>query len=85
MSEQWEIIKKLNEKEQNLKLQIKGFDEIMVTQNQLRKFHHDYSNLIIGLKSYIGNKDYKGATEYIDKLSAKINYRHQIIQNVLKK
>ena len=58
LSEQAEKIYNQQQYEQHLKSQIKHLDEILVTQNELKKFKHDFSHCIIGLKGYIENKDY---------------------------
>jgi len=55
--------------EQRLNEQLKHMDELITAQDKLKKFRHDYSNYIIGLKSYMENCDYEGARIYIDEMS----------------
>ncbi len=69
LAEQEEIIRKNLQYEQNLKAQIKHMDEIVITQNNLKKFKHDFLNYEIGLKSYLKNNNCAGALEYLNNLS----------------
>lgn len=72
LSEQAEEIYNHQQYEQHLKSQLKHLDEIQLSQRQLRKFKHDFSNYIIGLKSYLDSEDLDGAKAYINNLSEKL-------------
>lgn len=72
LSKQAEEIYNHQQYEQHLKSQLKHLDEILLSQKQLRKFKHDFSNYIIGLKSYLDNGDLNGAKAYINNLSEKL-------------
>ena len=80
LAKQSEIIRNQQQYEQNLKLQLKHLDEILVTQNQIKKFKHDFSNYAIGLKSYIDNDDCAGANSYVKKLNEIFNPDESIIE-----
>ena len=80
LSEQAEKIYNQQQYEQHLKSQIKHLDEILVTQNELKKFKHDFSHCIIGLKGYIENKDYEKASEYLSTLTEKFISGRNIIE-----
>lgn len=65
LGRQAETIRNQQQYEQNLKMQLKNLDEILITQKQIKKFRHDFDNYTIGLKAYIDNGDYIGAGNYI--------------------
>ena len=69
LAKQAELIQNQQQYEHHLKEQIKHLDEIVVTQNQIKKFKHDFLNYEIGLKSYLENKDLNGAMSYLANLS----------------
>ena len=71
LSKQADIIKKQQQYEQHLKDQVKHLDEILVAQNQMKKFKHDFSNYMIGLKAYLNDDNSAEAKKYLDKLSQK--------------
>lgn len=73
MAEQAEVIYNQQQYEQHLKEQIKHMDEILLAQKQLRKFRHDLSHYVIGLKAYIERKDFEQAKKYIEDISEKID------------
>lgn len=80
LAKQSEIIREQQQYEQNLKLQLKHLDEILVTQNKIKKFKHDFSNYVIGLQSYIDNSDCDGANAYISKLKEIFNPNECIVE-----
>ncbi len=68
LAQQAETIRKQEQYEQSLQMQLKHLEEISVAQNQLKTFRHDFSNFCIGLKSYTDAGDLDGAGEYIESL-----------------
>ncbi len=80
LARQTEIIQNQKQYERHLKEQIKHLDEIVVTQNQIKKFKHDFLNYEIGLKSYLQNKDCVGAIKYLDGLSGNFGSSENIIE-----
>ena len=66
---QAEIIQNQKYYENRLREQVKHLDEIVVTQNQLKKFKHDFLNYEIGLRSYLKNRDCDDAINYLNSLS----------------
>lgn len=75
-----EIIQNQKQYEHNLKEQIKHLDEIVITQNQIKKFKHDFLNYEIGLKSYLKNQDCDGAINYLNSLSGNLGNSENIIE-----
>ena len=69
LAKQAETIRNQEQYEQQLKMQLKHLDEILVTQRQIKKFKHDFNNYTIGLQAYINNNDLSGASEYIRNLN----------------
>ena len=65
MAKQTEIIHRQQQFEQQIKEQSKHLDEMIVSQKQMRKFKHDFSNHMIALSNYFKDKDCKGGLEYI--------------------
>lgn len=80
LTRQAEIIQNQKQYEYHLKEQIKHLDEIVVTQNQIKKFKHDFLNYEIGLKSYLENKDCDGAISYLNSLSDNFGNSENIIE-----
>lgn len=78
LTRQAETIRNQEQYEQQLKTQLKHIDDILATQRQMKKFKHDFNNYIIGLKSYINNNDFKGASDYIGTLGKKFNCEKDI-------
>ena len=77
---QAEIIQSQKQYEHHLKEQIKHLDEIVVTQNQIKKFKHDFLNYEIGLKAYLENNDCNGAKAYLVNLSDNFSCRENVIE-----
>lgn len=75
-----EIIQNQKQYEHHLKEQIKHLDEIVITQNQIKKFKHDFLNYEIGLKSYLENQDCDGAINYLNSLSGNFGNSENIIE-----
>ena len=67
---QAEIIQSQKQYEHHLKEQIKHLDEIVVTQNQIKKFKHDFLNYEIDVINIFnnGNDDLKMSEEYLIEL-----------------
>ena len=80
LSEQAERIYNQQQYEQHLKSQIKHLDEILIAQSELKKFKHDFSHCILGLKGYIDNHNFEKASEYIDSLSDSFSSGKSIIE-----
>ncbi len=78
LAKQTDIIRKQRRYEYHLKEQIKHLDEILITQNQVKKFKHDFSNYVIGLEAYFKTEDYIGAKEYVKKLEKDFVYDRSI-------
>lgn len=72
MTRQAEIINKQKIFEQQLKSQSKHFDEILFTQNQIRKFKHDVSNHLTALVGYFKNGNNHDGIEYIRKMESNL-------------
>ena len=78
------MIRKQQQYEQNLKLQLNHLDEILIAQNQIKKFMHDFSNYAIGLQSYIDKQDCDGASAYMKNLTQLYNINKSIIEIYLR-
>lgn len=72
MTRQSEIINNQKIFEQQLKSQSKHFDEILFTQNQIRKFKHDLSNHLTALAGYFKTNNYNEGIEYLEKMEASL-------------
>ncbi len=80
LAEQADIIRKQQQYEHNLKMQLKHFDEILVAQNKIKKFKHDFQHYIIGLQAYLDNDDCCGAKEHIQSLKEIFNSGKGIVE-----
>lgn len=80
LAKQAETIRNQEQYEQQLKMQLKHLDEILVTQKQIKKFKHDFNNYTIGLQAYIDNNDLAGASEYIRNLNGALMSRGAILE-----
>lgn len=80
VAKQADIIKNQEQQEQHLKQQIKHLDDILVTQKQIKKFKHDFNNFLIGLQSYIDDKNLIGAQNYLKKLRDTARQGRNIIE-----
>ncbi len=80
LAKQADIIQSQKQYEQHLKTQIKHLDEILVTQNQMKRFKHDFFNYKIGLESYLRNDDCDGAKKYLDSLMTNFKHGNVIIE-----
>ena len=69
MAEQNEIINRHKLTVQQLELQKKHFDELMLNQKQLKQLRHDLSNHLISLAGYFKDNDSAGGLEYIKNIS----------------
>lgn len=80
MAMQAEIIRVQQQYEQNLKMELRHFDEMAVAQRQLKKFKHDFKNYVIGLGAYIDQNNVPGASEYLDSMKEKFAPGNTIIE-----
>lgn len=80
MAMQAEIIRVQQQYEQNLKMELRHFDEMTVAQRQLKKFKHDFKNYVIGLGAYIDQNNVPGASEYLDSMKEKFAPGNTIIE-----
>lgn len=74
---------KIHEQEQyehHLRTQLKHFDDILITQKQIKKFKHDFENFKIGLSAYLGKNDIAGAKNYLRDLQEKINLEKSVVE-----
>lgn len=78
LAKQAETIRNQEQYEQQLKMQLKHLDEILVTQKQIKKFKHDFNNYTIVLQAYINNNDLTGASEYIRNLNGALRSEGEI-------
>lgn len=80
LAKQAEIIRNQEQYEQQLKMQLKHLDEILITQKQIKKFKHDFNNYTIGLQAYIDDHDFQGANEYINNLKGTFTTGEDIVE-----
>lgn len=76
LAKQSQIIAKQQQFEQQIKDQSKHLDEMLISQNKLRKFRHDFLNHLTAINGYFSSQDYTGGLDYIkqiDKLSYGLN------------
>ena len=78
LSKQEETIRVQQQYEQNLKMELRHFDEMAVAQRQLKKFKHDFKNYVIGLPPLEEQKRIVGA----DSKNIGFNTRIQIPENL---
>lgn len=80
LARQAEIIRCQQQYELHLKTQLKHLDDILIAQNQIKKFKHDFNNYAIGLQAYIKDGNFQGASSYIKELEEKFNPGEDIIE-----
>lgn len=73
MAVQTQVIERQRQNESNLRMQLSHLDEIIVTQNQLRKFRHDIVNHEIALRAWLNEGNCEKALEYLDGLSKNLS------------
>lgn len=56
--------------EQHMKAQLKHLEDILVQQNELRKFRHDLTNKLSALQGYLQANDLAGGLAYLDTLAS---------------
>lgn len=69
MNKQNEIINREQQYKQQIKSQSKHLDEIMLSQNELRKFKHDLSHHFTTLSGYFADKNYSEGMKYLSDIS----------------
>lgn len=69
MAEQNQIIREQEQFEQQMNSQLKHMDEIILQQNELRRFKHDINNQIVALESYFESGDLEGGRRHMAALS----------------
>jgi hypothetical protein len=57
-----------------ISVQISHYEILNAHENELRKFRHDYANMIICLKALLQAKDISQASTFIDDMADSINY-----------
>lgn len=77
--EQTELMNKQRQFEQQVQSQAKHLDEILIVQNQLKKFRHDFLQHLIALSGYFDSEDCGGGLKYIESLSSIINESRKIV------
>jgi hypothetical protein len=80
LAKQAEDIKIQQQYEQHLKTQLKHLDDILITQNQIKKFKHDFSHYIIGLQAYLEKHDCSGALNHIKDLKKRFSSGEAIVE-----
>lgn len=55
--------------EQHMKAQLKHLEDILAQQNELRKFRHDLTNKLSGLKGYLQAEDIEMSLTYVNSLT----------------
>lgn len=80
LGKQAETIRIQEQYERHLKMQLKHLDDILITQKQVKKFKHDFSNFQIGLQAYLDSGDLMGAGNYLKDLRVKIENSDNIIE-----
>lgn len=68
MIKQTEIINKQQVYKQQVSSQAKHFDEILITQKELKKFRHDLKNHLIVLNAFFENNETEKGTQYIQNI-----------------
>lgn len=68
LAKQSYVISKNNMLELQLKEQLKHYDNIMMTQGQVKKVRHDLENHLYAIKAYIEKDESVNCLEYIEKL-----------------
>ena len=79
-TKQAEKIQEQEQYENHLRTQLKHFDDILITQKQIKKFKHDFENFKIGLSAYLDEKDIVGAKTYLRKLQEKIGFEKSVVE-----
>ena len=64
-----QIIREQEQFEQQMNSQLKHMDEIILQQNELRRFKHDINNQIVALESYFESGDLEGGRQHMAALS----------------
>ncbi|MBQ8301374.1 MAG: GHKL domain-containing protein, partial [Clostridia bacterium] len=59
--------------ELKLKEQVKHYNDIMMTQGQVKKVKHDLKNHLFAIRSIVERKEYEECMEYIDSLLKDVN------------
>lgn len=62
-----------------LKEQLKHYNDIMMTQGQVKKVKHDLENHLLSIKAIIHKKDMEGCVDYIDSLLDNIDVSNPYI------
>lgn len=74
-----QIIHQQEQFEQQMNIQLKHMDEIVLKQNELRRVKHDMVNQLIAIKSYLDNADISGGQQYVAGLTDQLQYISQSI------
>lgn len=79
-TKQAEKIQEQEQYEHHLRTQLKHFDDILITQKQIKKFKHDFENFKIGLSAYLERNDIAGAKAYLRNLQEKISLEKSVVE-----
>ncbi len=80
LANQSQIIARHQQFEQQIKAQSKHLDEILLSQNKLRKFRHDFLNHLTAINGYFNLKDYTGGMDYIKQIDKLIYASNDMIE-----
>ncbi len=70
----------LNKKlESNVREQVRHYNQINEANANIRKFKHDFDNLVIGMNTYLNSNDIEMAKVYLNRFSGHINTGETII------
>lgn len=78
LAKQAETINRQRQFEQHLNAQAKHLDEILVAQNQIKKFKHDFNHHLIALKGYFDSRDCSQGLAYINNLNIIFDHGYEI-------
>lgn len=81
MRKQTDIIHKQQQFEQQIKEQSKHLDEILVSQKQLKKFRHDFSNHLIALSNFYTSRDCDGGIKYIKSIDSVLQDSNETVES----
>ena len=66
--------------EQAMHEEIRHYEQLKQSYESVRKFRHDFNNIIIGLRSILNQNDVEGAQQYLKRCNSLLNETEPIIQ-----
>lgn len=72
LSRQSQVILRQAQAEQQLRTQVKQLDHILSSQETLRRFRHDFDNLLTAVRGFLAQHDEDSALAYMDRLEARV-------------